>query len=516
MARITRRDLLRLGVYTAGASLLGARELKGFPLFHDDLPRSPATIPFQRPLPIPPAPREVAPFTPTCTLPDVVEPCLNGHDPDPECAPGVTRYFEVEMKEQDVELIPGLTTRIWGYDGFFPGPTFSVNKGERLVVRQTNNLPEFTSVHLHGGHTPAESDGHPILVIPPSGFRDYCYPNCHRAATQWYHDHADRVTGHNVYMGLAGFYIVHDQNELSLGLPSGDQDVAMVFQDRRFFPDGSLFYDPFDHDGFLGDKFLVNGAIQPFFEVSRRKYRFRFLNGSNARYYELFLSSGQPFVQIATDGALLPAPLVRRSIRLAMAERVEVVVDFSQYPVGTSLTLDNCLIQEDGRGPKEVNRRRCTPLVRFDVVSNAVDDSVVPDLLLDVPVQVDLPPVRTRRFDFERRNGAWAINGKFFDGGVRVDADPRLCTSEVWVLRNKSGGWEHPIHIHHEDFVILRRNGRRPPLHERGFKDTVNLGPNDEVRVHIPFVTFTGKYVFHCHNLEHEDMEMMGQFEVLP
>ncbi len=463
-------------------------------------------------------PREVAPFVPTCSFPDNLHPCPEVEEPDPECASGITRYFEVEARPTDVEIIPGLTTRVWAYDGQFPGPTFVLDKGTRAVVRQRNSLPELTSVHLHGAHTPPDSDGHPLAFIPEAVFRDYCYPNCHRAATHWYHDHADRRTGRNVYMGLAGFYLVHDVHEKGLGLPSGkDFDIPLVFQDRRFFEDGSLFYNPFNHDGFLGDKFLVNGVIQPFFEVARRKYRFRFLNGSNARCYEFSLSSGQPFLQIATEGGLLQRPVSRSSIRLAMAERVEVVIDVSRYPIGSSVYLQNCLIQKEGRGPDKIDRRRCTPLVRFDIVRDAVDDSVVPDVLLDEPIAIHpARPSRTRRFEFERRNGAWAINGRFFDGGAHIDADPRLCTSEVWELVNKSGGWEHPIHIHHEDFVILDRNGRRPPAHDAGFKDTVNLGPNDRVRVQMPFITFTGVYVYHCHNLEHEDMDMMGQFEVRP
>ncbi len=515
MGTLSRRDLLKLGLIAGGTSLFPMGRLAAAPFLDgggdDDVPTSPRTTPFIQDLLLPSPPPQVAPFQSTCSFVELSTQC---EALDPECPTnGPVQYYDIEMRENQVELIPGLMTTIWGYDGFYPGPTFMANKGTRFVVRQRNSLDQLTVIHLHGAHTQPDSDGFPTDFIQPGAFRDYCYINCHQAATHWYHDHAEDITGPNVYMGLAGFYIVHDQHELSLNLPSGDFDVPLVFQDRRFNADGSLFYDPFDHDGFLGDKFLVNGRIQPRFEVSKRKYRFRFLNGSNARYYEFKLSNNQPLIQIATEGGLLPRPISRQRIRMAMAERLEVVIDFTNVPLNTSVTLQNVLVQTSGRGPDGVDLRNPTPLLRFDVTSNAVDTSDVPDVLAPDPHITPFPPSRTRRFEFARSHGAWVINGRFFDA-ERVDADPRLCTSEIWELKNGGGGWEHPIHIHHEDFLILDRNGRTPQPFERGFKDTVNLGPGDRVRVHLPFKTFLGKYVFHCHNVEHEDMRMMGTFNV--
>lgn len=486
----TRRDLLRLGLLSTGAALIPRRAARAatLALFDDDVPTSPRTTPFVRPLPIPPT-----------AVPTSIE---------PDCD-----VYDVEMREGVADIIPGLPTPIWGYDGITPGPTFRARFGRAFKVRQKNSLGEDTVVHLHGAHTPPDSDGHPTDFVLPGTTKEYFYPNIHPAATHWYHDHTNDFTGPNVYRGLAGMYIVHDDFEDALNLPSGDYDIPLVFQDRRFNADGSLFYNPFDHDGFLGDKFLVNGAIQPYFRVERRKYRFRLLNGSNARYYELSLSNRRPIVQIGSEGGLLPAPLSRTKIRIAMAERIDVVIDFSQYPVGTSFYLQNCLVQQDGRGPDRVVSSGCTPLVRFDVAFDAVDPSSLPNVLRPV-VRANLPLGPTRTFEFERSNGAWVINGRFFDEN-RVDARPRFGTKEVWRLVNKSGGWHHPIHIHHDDFIILDRNGRTPPPEERGYKDTVNLAGNDVVRVEIPFHTFKGRYVFHCHNVEHEDMRMMGQFEVV-
>ncbi|HYT31994.1 MAG TPA: multicopper oxidase domain-containing protein, partial [Thermoanaerobaculia bacterium] len=294
-------------------------------------------------------------------------------------------------------------------------------------------------------------------------------------------------------------------------------------QDRLFDRNGFLVYDNFDHNGFLGDKFLVNGKIQPFLKVQRRKYRFRILNGSSARVYQLFLSNNQPFVAIATDSTLLERPVTVQNFRLAPAERVEVVIDFTFAP--DEVFLVNRLQQTDGRKPDKLVDPG-TPLLKFVVAKNAVrDPSRVPRILLPVtegPAQL-LPQVRVqRRFEFNRSNGAWQINGEFFDEN-RVDARPRAGEPEIWILESP-GGWVHPVHIHLSDFFILSRDGKRPPVLEQGRKDTVLIGGDvaRETRILIEFedsreVPRAGdrlRYVFHCHNIEHEDMRMMSQFEV--
>jgi FtsP/CotA-like multicopper oxidase with cupredoxin domain len=386
----------------------------------------------------------------------------------------------------------------------------------------------------------------------------------------WYHDHILDFTAPNVYRGLAGFFLVFDNpnfdltdpnvegirdqtrdtgDELNrdnapkaLCLPSGEFDIPLVLQEKTFDANGQLVYDVFNTDGFLGSNFLVNGKVQPFVPVKRRKYRFRVLNGSNARIYQLFLtdSSGRsyPLKQIATEGGLLARPVTRRNgLLLGMAERVEVVIDFKDFPSPqfSELFLENRLVQEDGRGPKGTFERpelvsRGTRLLRFALGATVGEDpSRVPDILRPFdPIAADaIRAARVRTFEFERTNGQWAINGRLAGDLARPAAQVPLATGEVWRLVNKSGGWWHPIHVHHEFMRVLKRNGRAPfdgtgadsgqSVERDGLarKDTIVLGPNSEVEVFVRFEDYRGPFVFHCHNMEHEDHQMMARFDVV-
>ena len=277
-------------------------------------------------------------------------------------------YYEIETRESTARILPGRQTRIRGYNGIFPGPTIRALRGRATHVRFTNKLPTPVVTHLHGGHTPSDSDGWPTDVILPAGYpvrptsmqmdhtrdvgsvappssstyeHNYTYPNDRRATTLWYHDHAMGATGQNVYMGLAGFYLIEDEEERSLPLPRGHYDIPLMLCVRRFNDDGSFRYNPHGHAGAEGDVILVNGAPWPALQVERRKYRFRILNASNATTFTLALSSAVPFVQIATDGGLIARPVEVPSIPMAMAERVEVVIDFSAYAAGDSVVLRN-------------------------------------------------------------------------------------------------------------------------------------------------------------------------------
>ena len=540
---LTRRELIKLGLLSGTYTLLDRKWV-----FADNLPPSPPTTPFVMDLPLPPAPWEVAPF------------------PSPENATFIgpdTRFFQLIQEERLVSFHPELpSTKVWSYrdinvpPGSFPfalGPTFLATIGQGagggVLVRQINNLPPqhrgfgdpHTTTHLHGGHSPSRSDGFPTLDIAPGETFDHAYPlrdpgyatghpdAAERASTLWYHDHLIDFTGPNVYRGLAGFFLVFDELDTGeettgLRLPSGPFDVPLVLQDKRFASDGSLVFDALDHNGFLGDKFTVNGAIQPRFRVKRRKYRFRFLNGSNARFYLIVLANqnGHTFAfdHIATEGGLLAAPIRNlRGFQIAPAERVEIVVDFSQFQTGDTVFLENRLRQDDGRKPGDVLTRG--PQILQFVVDDAVDDpSQVPDVLrpFEAISQAELNRATVRTFEFERSDGAWSINGKFFDPN-RPLVSPTVNTPEIWRLVNGSGGWAHPIHVHLELMRVLRRNGKVPPLSERdGFarRDTVTLGPNDRADVFVKFRDFTGPFVFHCHNLEHEDMAMMARFDISP
>jgi FtsP/CotA-like multicopper oxidase with cupredoxin domain len=290
----------------------------------------------------------------------------------------------------------------------------------------------------------------------------------------------------------------------------------MVIQDRRILADGQLFYSPFQHDGFLGDVYVVNGKAQPFFQVQRRKYRFRVLNGCNARFLELRLSSGR-FLQVGSDGWLLPAALTQGTVLLSPAKRADLIVDFRDAP--SEVYLENILVQDQGRGPNGTIASHDTrvpgvPLVKF-LVSGATlpdDATLAPGDLVRRNTPIDPREIAaTRSFEFNRSEGAWQINGRFFDPD-RLDANPALGSAERWILKNGGGGWWHPIHLHLEAHQVQRFNGVKVA---RAFKqDTTILGPGDQAEVFMRFRDFSGRFVFHCHNIEHEDMRMMGNMGV--
>ena len=482
---LTRREMLRFGMLGGAATVLPLQRLvphaasATHPLsvsFGGVSAGSPAVVPFEAVLPIPP----------------VLQPVSSD---------ATTDYYEVTMRSAQVQILPGLTTTIWGYNGLFPGPTIRARQNRRVVIRQFSQVDFNTAIHLHGAHVAPEHDGHPVDTIPPGGSREYVYPNRQRGATLWYHDHANHITGPNVYRGLAAFYLLEDDDEAALNLPSGEYDVPMVIQDRLFNTDGSLSYPDMIH-GFLGDTILVNGAPHPRFPVARRKYRLRFLNGSNNREFNLSLSPSVPIVQIGTDGGLVPAPVTRSSIRLAPAERVEVVVDFAALSVGSQVVV---------RDTFEQGWR--SQIMRFDIDRDVPDPSTVASSLR--PLEALGTAGFTRNFDlsFDDQRQIWVINGKGFDPD-RDDAKPLLGRTEIWQFTNLSP-FMHPLHLHLVQFQVLDRQGQAPPAHEIGPKDTVAVQGFERVRILVRFTGYTGRYVFHCHRLEHEDRDMMGQFRVV-
>ena len=475
----------------------------------------------QRPLP--------RPFTRPLPIPPVLAPTRRD---------STTDFYEITQRVANAELLDGVPTPIWGYNGIFPGPTIVSRSGRRTVVRHRNELPVPTVVHLHGGHTPPEHDGYPIDLLLPVGSdatmvghsphlaqgaimrgeREYIYPLEQRAATLWYHDHRMDFTGPAVWRGLAGFHLVRDDEEESLGLPEGERDLPLMIADRAFAADGSLRYPSLDphllHNpgveaayapGVLGDVILVNGVPWPVAEVAGVRYRLRLLNAANARRFRLALDPPPPgggaLVQIGTDGGLLERPLGHDAIELAPAQRFDVVVDFGRYRPGQEVTLVN----EFGAGST-------ARVMRFRVGQRAADDSRLPDVLSRValldPARADL----TRTFAFRTGSvGAmtgWTINGRPFDP-ARADASPRLGDVEVWRLVSD---FHHPVHLHLVQFQVLSRNGGAPGPYDAGWKDTLDLRASEEATVITRFSGYRGRYVFHCHNLEHEDMAMMGNF----
>jgi FtsP/CotA-like multicopper oxidase with cupredoxin domain len=445
-----------------------------------------------------------------------------------------TDFYEITSMEVQQPILPGAPTTIWGYNGLYPGPTIEAHEGRHVVVKHTNGVALGNSVHLHGAVVNGDSDGHPLLIFEPGTSRTYTYPNpvltfpqapdihFQSARTQWYHDHVADHTAETVYRGLAGFYLIRDDQEATFKLPSGQFEIPLVLQDRIFNSDNSLLFPAFPTLGtendFLGDTILVNGKPWPRLSVQRRKYRFRVLNGSLARQYDLALSTGEPLIQIASEGGFLDRPRYLAHLFIAQAERYEFILDFTNSP--SQVVLQN--LNDQGN---------LGNVMLFDVQPQRVaDDSQIPTSMRAFSPIPESEATVTRHFRFERQNGMWSINGLLFDEtGTRVDADPMPHTTEIWELVNKSGGWTHPIHIHLINFNILDRNGTTPMIWEANcWKEAVILNHNTTVRVIMRWpdvpagppgiapTFFTRRYVFHCHNLEHEDHSMMDEIMVQP
>jgi FtsP/CotA-like multicopper oxidase with cupredoxin domain len=469
---------------------------------------------------------------------------------------GAAATYEIAAQQIEQRLHRDLPpTTLWGYGGSYPGPTIEAGVGEPVSVVWINDLrdgdgelrsehllevdtclhgPDLAGptarivTHLHGGHTPWTSDGHPLATILPGERQTFTYPNQQEPATLWYHDHALGITRLNVYLGLAGFYLLRDSIELALPLPAGNHEVPLVLQDRLIGADGVLQYPALWQEQVFGDRILVNGKVWPYLEVDRGWYRLRLLNGANGRTFTLALSGGLPLVVIGTDGGLLPAPVPRQELTLGPGERADVMVDFGALPAGTTVLLVN---SAPAPYPGNAGVGVVPQVMQFRVGTAAGHATPPPASLRPLPALDEADSVATRTMELRRMPShcgggtAWSINGLSFDDPI-TDF-PLLGTIETWRFVNRSG-MSHPMHMHLSMFQILDRQpfamvdgvvtptGPRvpPAAHEAGWKDTVMVDPSEIVRIIAPFENYTGFYVYHCHMLEHEDHDMMRQFEV--
>ncbi|KAL0253072.1 hypothetical protein SLS55_010522 [Diplodia seriata] len=430
-------------------------------------------------------------------------------------------YYEINILPLQQQVYPGLgKANLVGYDGVSPGPTFKVERGTETVVRFINRSGgRANSVHLHGSPSFAPFDGWAEDTTNSGQYKDYYYGNYQSGRTLWYHDHAVFHTAENAYFGQAGFYLLHDKAEDALNLPSGPYDIPIALSSKQYQANGELFSPAGETVSLWGDVIHVNGQPWPYLKVEPRKYRFRMLDTSISRAFQLWLEAdgalGQKieFNVIASDAGLLSSPVKTDLLHIAMAERWEIVVDFAQF-AGKNVTMRN------NRNVQADEDYNSTDKVMRFVVGNKVttSDSPLPGTLRSVPY----PPVRTvpdRSFKFERKGGEWTINGvTFADVENRILAKPKRGAVEVWELENSSGGWSHPIHIHLVDFqVISRTGGNRPVLEyeKNGLKDVVLLGENEKAKVVARFGPNRAQpYLFHCHNLVHEDNDMMAAFDV--
>ncbi|WP_033338671.1 multicopper oxidase family protein [Catenuloplanes japonicus] len=436
------------------------------------------------------------------------------------------RTYSLTERAGTAEIAPGISTPVYGYNGSLPGPTVSLDAGTRSMLRVRNQLPAVhpslghdfhTSTHLHGSASKPQYDGYASDITPPGYYKDYYYPNFQAARTLWYHDHGVHYTAQNAYSGLAAQYHLHDEAERAL-LPQDEYDVPLTLSDVMFAADGALAYDDNSHSGLWGDVILVNGVPWPVMKVKRRVYRFRVLNASISRSYRPQLSTGDPLTVVATDGGLIPVAQQVLNYRHGNAERYEILIDFRRYKPGQRVELRN-LSNDNNRDYDHTGK-----IMAFDVTDEPILDTsrnTIPTLLVSSPVMAltAAQAKRTRKLRVERGNGEWQINGKTWrdvvDSGYQmVLANPDYNDVEIWEIENKSGGWFHPVHIHLVDFQILSRNGKAPFAWEKGPKDVVYVGENEAVRLIMRFEHQRGKYMIHCHNLPHEDHDMMQQFSV--
>jgi spore coat protein A len=499
----------------------------------------------------------LTPFVDALPLPPALAP--SGTRPD-----GVLQYT-VQVVAASQQLHSELpATDLWTYNGAYPSFTIEASQGVPIEVTYQNNLPTArgrrgshlldvdrcphgpnywadsarVSTHLHGGHLPARVDGQPEYTILPGEIDVYEYPNDQEAATLWYHDHALGITRLNVYAGMAGFYLLRDAFENALGLPSGEFEVPIVIQDREFNADGSLFYNPTIQNAFKGDRIVVNGKVWPFLQVKQGKYRLRLLNGSQSREYSLRLENLAdpaqviPFTLIGTDVGLISAPIDLDTISImSPAERFDVVVDFSGFAPGTEIVLRN----DDLTVPRIPN------VMKFVVTGEAGFTGALPATLRTVPPMFDQGEptryFRLTKIDAPCANepgrivGEWLIEtlsgpddpqtpptvlGKKWDD---IDVFPALGTREIWEFSNPTNS-VHPMHVHLVRFQVLDKvdinSGQPIPLEpwEAGtWKDTVRVPGKSKVRVIMDFEDYLGKFPYHCHILDHEDHEMMRQFQ---
>jgi FtsP/CotA-like multicopper oxidase with cupredoxin domain len=506
--------------------------------------------------------------------------------------------YELMAKEIDWNFYSdsdgrGLTSKVWTYVDMNPNRKgefatgvlrFKAHYGKPVLMRMYNGLPKEArdtqgfginqiSPHLHNAHNPPESDGGPLRFWDSGKWYDFWYPNIRAGfasthkdgtyrnglhcpgnwqetqSTLWFHDHRFDFTSQNVYKGLASFYtlfsddIALDTGDESTGLrlPSGEYDIPLLFTDKVFDQSGQMFFDTFNIEGIVGDQQTVNFKIKPYLEVKRRKYRFRFLDAGPSRFIELSLTNDTtkktiPFTRIANCGNLLPKAQIVSSVRLGVAERADVIIDFGQkdafgkyiYQPGTVIYLENRLEQISGKGPtgRILPSSDKTQLLKLIVTDAAFEDNSAPLTTLQTQEMVPMPdrtanPVKKKRsFSFDTKQGAWVVNGEFFNP-AKISAYPVEGTAEEWTFTS-GGGWSHPVHIHHEEFQILSRNGKAPAIDDLSRKDVVRIGSaaqgtsgTSSVTFYMQFRDWYGDYPMHCHNVVHEDHAMMVRWKIV-
>lgn len=520
--------------------------------------------------------------------------------PDAGRAPSKDFVPDVELAlmatRAEVQLMAGKPTRVFTYQAqvlkgsaesavALPnsplGPVIRVKQGQKVRINFTNSLPgkdDASVIHWHGLMLPEDMDGHPRFAIAPGQSYAYEFEVVNRAGTYWFHPHPHGQTARQVYNGLAGMFIVSDAEEAALGLPSDEFDVPLIVQDRTFDKNNQLAY--FGQGmmagametlmGFRGEKVVMNGQPDYKLEVSKRAYRLRVLNGSNARIYKLAWGDGTPLTVIGTDGGLLEKPITREFAMLAPGERIELWADFSDHVLGNEVTLESLAFAgaEDpaeemkgmmgsssamtktqsmsgmgaGTAPStQPDTRLGAPmtLVTIRVTKEANESPKLPKTLAKPSFYTVASAINTdqpRTFELKQKNMQWFINGRQWEmDKAAADETVKADTLEVWEIVNAISpgeqmhtlGMAHPFHIHGVQFQVLERKLLDDKLLKlayatvsdgyvnEGWKDTVMLMPGERAKLLIKFGKHTGLFAYHCHNLEHEDMGMMRNYKVV-
>ena len=539
---ITRRKFLhQSGLLTTGIAVKGALPLSAMnhPMAKQQTSFDTDTLAkFVDPLPIPPLARASG----TRPVPSSLS---AAHPADAHLS---VPYYRLAMRPLEGKVHRDMKpTRWWGVAGSVPGPTIETRSGQGVLIEWANELPQQhflpidhklhgagvdepqvrTVTHVHGAKVPPQSDGYPEDWVVPGKSNLYFYPNQQDAAMLWYHDHAMGINRLNIYAGLLGTYLVRDSVEDALNLPKGKYEIPLVIFDRLFTLDHQLLY-PVSGDPaapwvpeVFGDAILVNGKLFPYLEVEPRRYRFRLLNGSNGRFYHLSLGDGVRFFQVGTDQGLLPAPVPLTNLVIAPGERADLIVDFSEH-----------------RGESVILKSDSFVIMQFRVSAHKVSDtSSLPAVLRSTPKTAESEAIKNRLLTLNEYDNlvgepmAMLLNGTYWH--EPISENPRLNTTEIWSLINPTDD-SHPIHLHLVRFQILDRrryessayqmkkelNYLSEPIaaaaNEAGWKDTVRADPQMVTRIIVRFEGYPGRYVWHCHILEHEDNEMMRPYEVLP
>jgi len=409
-------------------------------------------------------------------------------------------------------LLPGAPTDVFAYNGRIPGPTLEVHEGDRVIIHFHNELPEPTTVHWHGLNLPADADGSPFYPVAPGGQFDYVFTiGPGTAGTYWYHPHPDGRAGYQVAKGLFGAIIIRAADD---PLPASIPEKLLILSDNRFRLDGSIdLPDPNSPQGQVdmengreGDVLFVNGQIMPTVPIrSGEVQRWRIINAAAARIFRLALP-GQPVLQVGTDGGLLERPKEVGEVLLANSERVELLVR-GDGPPGSRTTLQTLAYDRyvPQTRPEDWNRSR-------DLLSLSYSRQpplrrvALPGALRAIPA-LDTTQAIARRVVVLTQG---LINGKAMDMD-RVDFHGRLGTTEIWEIENLVG-MDHPFHLHGFHFQVLDRNGVPEPY--RSWKDSINVPRHETVRIIVRFDGYAGKWMFHCHILDHEDQGMMGVLQL--